>query len=384
MKRSTFIYGYYGLGNLGDDLLLETIIGKLTECGFADKYYIRNLGPISGLTNIEKLSFTNIEKKLFSAGTTSTIRQATILFSYLWEHGRLFRRCHTLILGGGTLLSDKMSLKTLLILAMLVALARLQGTKIVALGLGVTSISGYLRRFLARFILRAASKVCIRDESSLEACRSLSPKTSFVLTADLVFSANIAHRLGSKNQQILEKNQLTLAFTLAEPFLSGQIEGVNRHKVLHAVAASIKYCIGKGHSVKLVGFQRLDVADKNSISDISLFETLVTEHEIKGAELVDISHSIDSLPALYENLHIVVGMRFHSLVLSALSNVPFVGISCDHKVSSLCKSFGMPCIDASEISSIQLIESIEEAKKLKIDDAVLNSLQTRSQLNFSC
>lgn len=381
-KASAFVYGYYGLGNLGDDLLLGTTIEQLTKREFADKYFIRNLGVVNGLIKHERVIFTNLEHRLFLAGEATIIRKAIILYFYLWEHIKLFRRCHSLILGGGTLLSNRMSLKSLFILVMLVLSAKLQGTKVMALGLGVTNINGKLRRFLVRYILRAASKVCIRDHSSLQACRALSADTSFILAADLVFSANITENFGDKNRLAGCAPPLTVGFTLVEPFLQGNIEGVNRHKVLDVTAAAIKYCLDKGYIVKLIGFQRLTINGIDLVSDIGIFERLVAEHDIIGAELIDVSHSIEYLPTLYDSLHMVVGMRFHSLVLSALSNIPFVGISCDHKVSSLCESFGMPCIDVSNISSNRLIESIEDASKLEIDEAVLKSFQIRSQLNF--
>lgn len=382
-KASVFVYGYYGLGNLGDDLLLGAIVDQLTKREFADKYFIRNLGVVNGLIKNERIIFTNLEHKLFFYGGATILRKAIIFYIYMREHIKLFGRCHSFILGGGTLLSNRMSLKSLFILTMLVLTAKLQGAKVMALGLGVTNIKGILRRFLVRYILRAASKVCIRDYSSLQACRELTADTSFTLTADLVFSSNITKNFSSKKRITASSPPLTIGITLVEPFLRDNIEGVNEHEVLDVTAAAIKYCLNKGYIVKLIGFQRLTINEVDSFSDMDIFERLVVDHNIVGAELIDVSHSIEYLPALYDELHMVVGMRFHSLVLSALSNISFVGISCDHKISCLCESFGMPCIDVSDISSNRLIESIESARKIKIDQTVLQSFQTNSNLNFS-
>src|SRR5690606_35725486 len=62
-------------------------------------------------------------------------------------------------------------------------------------------------------------------------------------------------------------------------------------------------------------------------------------------------------------MHLVVGMRLHSLIMAAASYVPAVGIAYDPKVSHFCSLVGYPCIpsvvDLQEtMSNIPMIEDV--------------------------
>ena len=41
---------------------------------------------------------------------------------------------------------------------------------------------------------------------------------------------------------------------------------------------------------------------------------------------------LNALNSGFSSIDILVGMRFHGAVLAAMSNKPFVGFSCDHKI----------------------------------------------------
>ncbi|WP_419675998.1 hypothetical protein ACN2CX_03240 [Aliarcobacter butzleri] len=63
-RKSVYVYGYYGSGNFGDDLLLTTVLYTLKENNFAEKYYIKNNESINYLLDDIDVIQTNIEKHL--------------------------------------------------------------------------------------------------------------------------------------------------------------------------------------------------------------------------------------------------------------------------------------------------------------------------------
>jgi len=379
-KANAFVYGYYGLGNLGDDLLIKTLVDKLTSRGFAGRLYIRNMSKIESLNGSPGVELTNLEYPLFAGGNARFMRKVVILLRYINEHRIIFKQCHSFVLGGGTLISQNMSRKSLFILSILVALARLQGLRVIGLGLGITRIHGFLRRLLARFILRSSSKIFVRDEASLAAGECLSPLTSFPLASDLVFSSKLTESIARTHPE--RNGVVSVGFTLVEPFLRGNTKGINRDNVFQAIAESIEFCLKEGFHVKLIGFQNIQVNDGSVISDVSVFDKIISIYGLKGAEVIDASNSITNLVDLYNGVDVVVGMRYHSLVLSALSLKPFVGFSCDHKVYSLCNSFEMPCIDMINISGDSIISALTKALGTVVDVQVLDLFRARSELNF--
>jgi len=380
-REAVFIYGYYGLGNLGDDLLIKTLVEELSSTGFAKKLFVRNMGPIESVSGSPIVELTNLERSLFLGGSARFEKKILILGSYLFRHIKIFKQCHSFVLGGGTLISQNMSKTTLAILFTLVVLARLQGLKVIGLGLGVTMPKSFLRYHLAHFIFRLSTIVIVRDQYSLEVGRSLSASTRYLLASDLVFSMNLDGLSAKKVPAINKKT--TVGFTLAEPFLRGGTRGINREQILEAIADASRRLTEKGREVKLIGFQSVRVDNRTFASDARIFEEIILKHGIQGVEVVDVSGSIGDALNLYSSLDIVVGMRYHGLVLSALHLKPFVGFSCDQKVYSLCKSFGMPGIEVKNLTGSSIFNSVEDALSTAVDIETLEAFKSRSALNFS-
>ena len=64
----------------------------------------------------------------------------------------------------------------------------------------------------------------------------------------------------------------------------------------------------------------------------------------------------------FADIDIVCGMRFHSLVLAAMLERPFVGIVHDNKISEICRRFDMPCHDAAALDGADLVRSAESIR----------------------
>ena len=126
--RNVLVCGYYGEHNLGDDALLEVLLTQLPSDWKA------LVTAHDGLAvNASHLDVQTVQRR----SLTTTIKA--------------LMRSQALVLGGGSLLQDSTSFKSLIYYLILIALARLNGKPVVLWGQGL----GPLRRRLSRFLVRS-------------------------------------------------------------------------------------------------------------------------------------------------------------------------------------------------------------------------------------
>lgn len=377
-KLSVFLYGYYGVSNLGDDLLVHTIVSQLSQKKHIEKFYVRNTGEIKALSNFESVILTHQEGKLL--GCESTFEKLKVLFSYIKNHWLILRKNQAFILGGGTLISNHMSTISLFLLASLISIANLNKIKIYGLGLGVGKVESKLGGFLARYILNSMAVVCVRDNLSLQYGQQMAAKANFQLTADLVFSSSLVNTFSERKKRA-NQTKKTIGITLATPFLSSSPE--NKNIIISALSKCCADWSDQHYIIKLLCFQDANLPGNTRISDKIFFDELLRLSHTTTIETIDISSDIDHLCEVYSSLDIIVGMRFHGLVLAALAEIPFVGFSSDKKVSEICNSYTMPFINSNEITVDKLNSSLSTALKTEVSTSTTQHLVEQSNKNFS-
>lgn len=79
---------------------------------------------------------------------------------------------------------------------------------------------------------------------------------------------------------------------------------------------------------------------------------------------------------------VVVGMRFHSLVIAALCGIPFVGVGDDHKLRDICSAYGMPHIALSTLKAEDLVSSVNLAHGMRPNAKVTWAMSASAAANF--
>ena len=370
MKKNTFIYGYYGLSNLGDDLLILSIITRLQKSKFAEKYFIRNYGKVDILSRKENIIYTDLETHIVSKKTL--FQKLSGLYFYARAHHKVFKTCHSMILGGGTLISGHSSTKSLFLIWLISLLAKINSLKVYGVGLGVAKLDTSVKRFLARCIINNCDYLGIRDAISLKQLKSVTTKECVHLTADLIFESRNLIFDKVKTTKIHAVN--SIGISIVGLFLKNENK---RELVLHSLVEAIEVWVNSGVQVRLFSFQN----SKNDefYSDKFLLEQILNSFRASPmVSLVELDANVSSINSGFSSIDILVGMRFHGAVLAAMSNKPFVGFSCDHKMSSLCDLFSMPYIDMDHLTSDWLVN----AAKVRVDANIYgNQLKTLSLLS---
>lgn len=154
-ERTVLVAGYYGFGNLGDELLRLALAQGLP----------RSVTPLFLVAQPP------------GVGEVDRADPRSVLAA--------LRRSFALLFGGGGLLQNRTSVRSLYYYLSLVLLARLARRPVFLLGQGIGPIRGRLARAATRFALAKACYIGCRDAGSLSLVRSMG--RAAVLDGDLFF-----------------------------------------------------------------------------------------------------------------------------------------------------------------------------------------------------
>ena len=159
----TMICGYYGRSNLGDDILLKTITDNLkSEC------------------DVKKIALLTADTSNNPYGMDVCIHRFDVL-----KIRKYMKRTNTFILGGGSILQDATSSRSLYYYLFITNLAVKTGCKTILYSNGIGPINKPYHRKKAAKLLEKIDYITVRDKKSYEYIRSLGVKNERIeITAD--------------------------------------------------------------------------------------------------------------------------------------------------------------------------------------------------------
>lgn len=161
--------GYYGFGNLGDELLAQSAIGLLLSFGV-------ERGKIAILSNNPDESKEKFGIDAVNRWKLSAVREALM-------------RSRTLLLGGGGLFQDATSMRSCVYYWGLVRLARAARCRVWAVGQSVGPLLSPAAKWLTKTAFAACAYIGVRDESSRALLAGYGLASE--LTPDLVFALDV-------------------------------------------------------------------------------------------------------------------------------------------------------------------------------------------------
>ena len=308
------VSGYYGFNNFGDEAILKTLVQEL------------------------KLYSTEIT--VFSKSPALTSSRLGVSAVYTFDFFNIFRTLKSvdvLISGGGSLLQDSTSLKSLFYYLGVILVALFFRKKVVIFAQGIGPINNFLGRFLTKFIIRNCSYITVRDEKSLFRVRGWGAK------ADLVNDPVWSIKLPDYSPVGRVGVQLRAWRSLSPKFLF-----------------SLARCVASDFSDKeiyIYSFQdSLDLeVCKRFESNLKLANPAISTRIVSEA-------SIDEIVESFSHLDYLIGMRYHACLLALKYGIKTLGLSYDEKVEKLAKRFDIPY---SELSvGDELDEKFDKLKKL--------------------
>lgn len=277
------VSGYIGFDNFGDEAIARVLTQNLKQIG-AEKITLISSNPekTAKLYGVESVGMFGFFKPIIGSDV--------------------------LISGGGSLLQDVTSLKSLIYYLGIIMTALFFRKKVVIFAQGFTPFRTKIGKILTKFVLKKCHKITVRDKKSQELLSGMGIDS--ILVADPVFGIEVPQK---------EKRGIGLQLrsfpTLTDEFVE---------KLVNEIKTRFP-----DEEIKLISLQ-------DSL-DLPVLEKI----EGKILKNLTVDEAIDEI----SSLKYLIAMRFHACLIGAKAGVNVVGINYDIKVETLAKTLGFPLIE---------------------------------------
>lgn len=349
--------GYYGFGNVGDESVLQSIIQGL-----------RNFDPKVEITVLSVLP--QLTKELNRVNSINRFDLLRIFFKML--------KTDVFMSGGGTLMQNVTSTRSFFYYIGLILLAKLMLKKVVVFAQGFGPLKGGFSRGLARLILNRVDLITLRDRVSYNEIFKLGIKRPKIyVTAD--------PSLILKTPPVVEGHKVLglEGVRSGRPLLGiavRSIPGSKEDKFYKSLAEVIDWLSQKyKYAPVFVLFQcPQDMHETSRVINYMQEKSSVIFRMCRPQEML----------SLVSNFDLLIGMRLHSLIFSAMSHVPMLGLSYDPKIRAFMKKIDQPCLNVNEgLVSQKLKTALEkilaDKEKVRINlEAKRKGVYDQALLNF--
>jgi len=300
--KKVFIFGYYGFKNIGDEAILSSIIKTLREINpsidiSALSYNVKYTEKIHNIKGVSRNDIREIIKAI--------------------------KRCDLVISGGGSLLQDVTSNRSIIYYLGLILMSKFYEKPVVFFSNGFGPVNKEWNRYLVRKIVNKVDKIILRDNDS----KQLMQKIGITKEIDVTIDATYA--LDDIATDELEKIIQEECIPGDKPLVGISVRPwVFSENFRDIMAEFADYIVEKGFEVLFIPMQVPKDSDlsKEIISKMKN-KAYVLQKEYRPQEILSI----------VGKLEILIGMRLHSLIFASIQGVPMLGIEYDPKIDSFLK-----------------------------------------------
>ncbi len=332
-RRGVVISGAYGMDNAGDDAVLTAMTAALRRLDRDIPVTVvarhgKKTGRRFGVSGVGRL---NVGKWLLAMG-----------------------RAKLFILGGGSLLQDVTSRRSLWFYLAVLRAAKAMGCRTMLYGVGAGPIlREQERRRAAACLDSCAEVIAVRDETSMETLRSWGVKRPrLLLGADPALS--LRPGTGERERK---------AGIVLRPW-----PGFWTH--VPDFAQAVRYVWERYHLPPV--FICLAPEDREAARSVC-------------EELGDVPYTVSTDARRVGRMGVVLSMRLHGLVFALRDGVPAGGVSYDPKVDAFCGEAGFPLVALEDATGENLCELADwvmhmDGEHLSISE---RTLRLREQTNLN-
>jgi len=298
-KQNVLISGYYGFDNFGDEAILGVLVEKLKELKKNVTVLSKNPKKTSSIYKVESVFSFDLIKAFFEID-----------------------KCDILISGGGSLLQDVTSLKSLLYYLFVINTALFLNKKVIIFSQGIGPIKSWLGRFLTKLALRRCALVTVRDEKSLFLLRGWS-KINVHLVCDPMFDFNIGQNIYPLSNKV--GVQLRGFKTLTDNLLIKLATYINKNF--------------PEKEIEIYSFQ-----DGVDLPVCQRFETILRSiNPIIQTKIISNQTPKEILDKI-SKLDYMIAMRFHANLIALKYGIKTLAICYDEKVEKLATEAKIPFV----------------------------------------
>lgn len=349
-RDGVVVCGAYGRHNAGDDAILEAILLELRE--------IDPDMPVWVMTRRTRETAVR-----YRANTIYTF--SVLKFLRRMSKSRLY------INGGGSLIQDITSRRSLWFYLFTIRGAKKRGSRVLMYGCGFGPVTREFNRKLSvKVINRYVDIITLREDNSMQEMTEMGIcRPKIILSADpsLTLPAAAPDRVDSalvRSGVPLDGNYI--CFTLRK------WQGFSQKLKDFALAADYAY---EKHGLTPLFLPIEPKADAAAAR-------MVAEKMTSPYYLLDEAESSSVTIGILSRMKVSVSMRLHGLVFAASQGVPVIGVVYDHKVSAFLKYIGQDMfMDLDSVCADTLCGFIDDAVRISENkDEILKAVQRLREL----
>ena len=323
------VSGYYGFRNNGDDALLLALTDDIKKEN----------------KDARMVVFSNRPKETARIYRIDAVHRLNV-----FKLSNIFKRTKALIFGGGSLLQDETSSKSLWYYLSVIKLAKRCGTKVMQFANGFGPVNRKRNKSItASVINNCVDVITTRDKASLARMKEIGITKEIELTADPAMLLD-----GVSDEKVLKL--LSKMNIPQEKYITIAVREWKKNSVnfnLEVAKALKKFSEENNMNVLFIPMQNPhDLKISHDIKEIVG----------KRAYVLDGAMSIRETIGVIRNSQLNVAMRLHSIIYSVAQGVRTVALRYDPKIDGFMEYVGLDYIcDVENVTALELYENIKNS-----------------------
>ena len=297
-KKRFVLSGYFGFKNFGDEAILSVIVQKL-------KQYNHRITVISSNPKYTMNKFKHI--------------RSVYTFNIMDIIGAI-SKSDCLISGGGSLLQDTTSFKSLIYYLFIIFLGLILHKKVIIFAQGIGPINNPIGKILTKNLLRHCHYISVRDIKSYELLKNWGINAD--LLCDPIFSSDIP----DIEKEDIVAVQLRNCKYMNEDFID---------RLAQKIAKEFS-----DKNIEIYSFQ-----DEIDIEVCKKFEKALNLLNDKIKTTIYSNLTDEEIIAGITRAKYLIAMRFHAIIVALLSATKTLAINYDIKIEKIATEFELPIID---------------------------------------
>jgi len=301
------ISGYYGFANAGDEAMLAAMIEAFSD-----------LEP-------------NISITVISGNPEETQRRHGVKALYRLNYPKIaaaIAHCDLLVSGGGSLLQDVTSDRSIYYYLSIVLIAQKLGKPVMLYAQGIGPVRKTLAKAAMRYIGNKVDLITVRDDGSRDELQYLGvDQPPIYVTADPVLAMHpVDKQIG---RAILRKYQIEGI----RPIIGISVREWKDWPHYKDVLAQTADYLVKEHQARVVFLPMQWPDDYHTAKKVA-------SRMKEQATLLREEFTTTEMLSIVGNMDLLIGIRLHALIFAAVMQVPLLGISYDPKIDRFLESMG--------------------------------------------
>ncbi len=328
-RAEVTVCGAYGRGNAGDEAILEAIVSEMRAIDPDLRLHVLSRDPKA----------TRLRFRVDSSYTFN-----------LHAMRRAMKRSRLFINGGGSLMQDVTSTRSLIFYLHTLRTAHRAGAKVLMYGCGIGPITKERnRRRAGKYIDRYVDAITLREDMSLGELKRLG-----VTKPEILPAADPALTLSPAGPELVESALLSAGASPEGKYICLALRKWKGWEAKRADIAAAADSVCEKYGLEAV-FLPIEGKDEEAAREVA--QLMRTRSYSVGAQ-----KDARVVIGVLGRMRLVVSMRLHGLIFAAGQGVPVVGVSYDPKVSSFMSYLGADlCTDIEDLTADKLRELLERA-----------------------